>query len=65
MECYFKGFTTEYIERTKNVKADEWVKAMARNTSLPIDVFFHVISDASVKTVEAELRVINLIEGED
>jgi ribonuclease HI len=27
MENYLKGFTTEYIEQTKNVKADELVKA--------------------------------------
>jgi hypothetical protein len=64
-ESYFKGFTIEYIERTKNVEADELAKATAHNTPLPDDVFFQVISDASIKTVEAELRVINLIQGED
>jgi hypothetical protein len=64
-ESYFKGFTIEYIERTKNVEADELAKATAHNTPLPDDVFFLVISDASIKTVEAELRVINLIQGED
>jgi hypothetical protein len=44
---------------------DELAKAAAHNTPLPAVVFFHVISDASIKTVEAEPRVINLIEGED
>jgi ribonuclease HI len=65
IECYFKGFTVEYIERTKNVEADELAKVVACNTSLPADVFFHMISDASIKTIEAEPSMINLIEGED
>jgi ribonuclease HI len=65
IECYFKGFTIEHIERTKNAKADVLVKVAARNTPLPANIFFQVISDASIKTVEAEPRVINLIEGED
>jgi sulfur relay (sulfurtransferase) DsrC/TusE family protein len=39
-------------------------KAAALKTQLPADVFFHVISDASMKTIEVEARVINLIEGE-
>jgi hypothetical protein len=32
---------------------------------LPVDVFFQVIEDASIKTVEPEPRLINAIEGED
>jgi hypothetical protein len=40
MESYFKGFTIEYIENTKNAKADKLAKAVARNTQLPADVFF-------------------------
>jgi hypothetical protein len=38
---------------------------MARSTPLPADGFFHMISDASMKTVEPKPRVINLIQGED
>jgi hypothetical protein len=49
MENHFKGFTIEYIERSKNSKADELVKVTARNTALPADVFFQVNEDASVK----------------
>jgi hypothetical protein len=30
----------EYIERNKNVKADELAKATARNVPLLVDVFF-------------------------
>jgi hypothetical protein len=65
MENYFKGFTVEHIKITKNSEADELVKAAARNTALPTDVFFQVVPDALIRTVEPEPRVINLIEGED
>jgi hypothetical protein len=65
IECYFKGFTVEYIERTKNAEANELVNAVARNTLLPVDIFFQVISDALIKTAEVKPRVINLIQGED
>jgi hypothetical protein len=52
MESYCKGFTVEYIERAKNVEADQLAKATARNTPLPADVFLQVILDPSIKTVE-------------
>jgi hypothetical protein len=39
--------------------------AAARNTLMPVDVFFHVLQDASVKTILSEPRVINIIKGED
>jgi ribonuclease HI len=65
MENYFKGFTVEHIERDKNVEADELAKAAAHNTPLSTDVFLQVISDASIKTVDLEPRVINLIQGAD
>jgi hypothetical protein len=65
MENYFKGFTVEYIERNKNAKADELAKATTRKTPLPADVFFQTIKDESVKIVEPEARLINIIEGEN
>jgi hypothetical protein len=61
MENYFTGFTMEYIKWTKNAKADELAKATAHNTPLPADVFLQVMSDASIKTVEPEPKVINVI----
>jgi hypothetical protein len=64
MESYFKGFTVEYIEHNKTTKADDLVKATARNTSMHADVFFQVLEEASVKTVLPKPRVINIIEGE-
>jgi hypothetical protein len=60
-----KGFIIEYIERSKKSKADELVKVAAHSTPLPTDVFFQVIEDASVKIVEPEPRLINVIKGED
>jgi hypothetical protein len=65
MENHFKGFTVEYIERNRNTEADELAKAAARNMPLPMDVFFQVMEDALVKTIESESRLINIIEGED
>jgi hypothetical protein len=43
MECYFKSFTIEYIERSKNSTAGELTKTSAHETPLPADVFFLVI----------------------
>jgi ribonuclease HI len=65
MDNYFKGITVEYIERTKNTEADELAKAAAKKTVLPPDVFFQVIEDPSMKLVEPEPRMVNIIQGED
>jgi ribonuclease HI len=61
MENYIKGFTVEYIERVKNAEANKLAKVIARNTPLSADVFLWLISYASIKTVEPEPRVINVI----
>jgi hypothetical protein len=65
MENYFRGFSNEHIERSKNTKADELVKAAARKTTLPTNIFFQTLEDSSVKIVELEPRVVNVIQGED
>jgi ribonuclease HI len=65
MKSHFKGFIVEYIERNKNAKADDLVKAAAHNTLMLADVFFQVLKDASVKIVLPEPRVINIIYVED
>jgi hypothetical protein len=41
------------------------MKAAARNNPLPTDVFSQTIIDASIKTIEPEPGVINIIQGED
>jgi hypothetical protein len=65
IENHFKGFMLQYIEQSKNIKVDDLAKAMARNISMPADVFFQVLEDASVKIVLPEPKLINIIEGED
>jgi hypothetical protein len=64
-ENYFMGFIVEHIERTKNTKANELAKAAAKKTVLPPDVLFQVIEDPSIKPVEPEPRMVNIIQGED
>jgi ribonuclease HI len=61
IEFFFKGFTVEYIDRNKNTEADELAKAAAHNIPLPADVFLQIISDALIKTIKPEPRVINVI----
>jgi hypothetical protein len=65
MENFFKGFTVEHIDRNKNSEADELAKAAARNTPLAANVFLQVILDASIKTIEPEPKVINVVQGKD
>jgi hypothetical protein len=61
MQNHFKGFTMEYIERSRNNEADQLAKAATHKMPLHADVFFHVIQDASVKTIEPGPRLINVI----
>jgi hypothetical protein len=65
MKNYFKGFTIEHIDRNKNTEDDELAKVVAHNTPLPADVFLQIISDTSIKMIELELRIINVIQDED
>jgi acetolactate synthase regulatory subunit len=65
MENFFKGFTVKHIERAKNTEAEELTKAVARETVLPMDVFFQTIENPSVKTAESEPRMVNIVQGED
>jgi hypothetical protein len=52
------------LKETKT-QVDDLAKAAARNSPIPIDVFFQVMEEASIKTVEPEPRLINIIEEED
>jgi hypothetical protein len=60
MENFFKGFTMEHIERSKNTYVNELAKVAARKAVLPPDVFFQVIEDPSVKIVAPEPRMVNV-----
>jgi hypothetical protein len=55
----------EYIERNKNTKVSDLAKAAARNSPVPVDVFFQVIQDTLVKTIVPKPRLVNIIDGED
>jgi hypothetical protein len=61
MENYFKGFTVEYIKRAKNTETDKLVKEADRKVVLQPDVFFKTIKDPSIKIVESEPRMVNII----
>jgi hypothetical protein len=61
MERFFKGVTVHYIERTKNEESDELAIAAAKKAVVPLEVFFQVIKDPSVKTDELEPRMVNII----
>jgi ribonuclease HI len=63
MENFFNGFTVDYIDRNKNSEANKLAKNAARNISLPANVFSQTMSNASIKTIETEPRVINIIRG--
>jgi hypothetical protein len=54
MERLFQGLRVQHIERTKNEEADELAKAAARKAVIPLDAFFQVIEDPSMKTVKPE-----------
>jgi hypothetical protein len=62
---FFKGFTIEYIDRNKNSEVDALVKAAAHNNPLPAHVFLQTITNASIKIIETEPIIINIIQGED
>ena len=64
-EKYFKGFTIKNISRTNNSDADEIAKAAAQNTSLPQDVFFQVLTHASIKAKQEVPREVYIIQSED
>jgi hypothetical protein len=63
MENYFGDFLVEHIDRSKNAKADELAKMAANKIALPLDVFFQTVEDSSVKTIELEPRMVNVIKG--
>ena len=64
-EKYFEGFTVKNISRTDNSDTDKIVKATAQNTSLPQDVFFQVLTHASIKAKQEVPREVHIIQSED
>ena len=64
-EKYFEGFTVKNISRIYNSDADEIAKDAAQNTSLPQDVFFQVLTHASIKTKQEDPREVHIIQSKD
>jgi hypothetical protein len=64
-EKHFKGFTVKNISRNDNSDAYELAKAAAQNSSLPQDVFYQILKQASVKAVQATPRKVHIIQSED
>ena len=64
-EKYFEGFTVKNISRIDNSDADEIAKAIAQNTSLPQDVFFQVLTHASIKAKQEVPREVHIIQSKD
>jgi hypothetical protein len=52
-EKHFEGFTVKNISRNDNSDIDELAKAAAQNSSLPQDVFYQILKQASIKAVQA------------
>ena len=64
-EKYFEGLIVKNISRTDNSDADEIAKAAAQNISLPQDIFFQVLTHASIKAKQEVPRDIHIIQSED
>jgi hypothetical protein len=48
MENYFKGFSIEHIERSRNTEANELVKTAAKKMTSPLpNIFFQILEDSS------------------
>ena len=64
-EKYFEGFIVKNISRIDNSDDDKIVKATASNTSFPQDVFFQVLTHASIKAKQEVPREVHIIQSED
>jgi hypothetical protein len=61
-EKHFEGFIVKNISRNDNSDADELAKAATQNSSLPQDVFYQILKQASIKAVQATPREIHIIQ---
>jgi hypothetical protein len=63
MERHFKGYSVQHIPRDDNNEADRLAKAAARNQELPLDVFFEIIREPSIK--DSRTKIVNVVETTD
>ena len=64
-EKYFEGFIVKNISRIDNSDDDKIVKVVAQNRSLPQDIFFQVLTHASIKAKQEVPREVHIIQRED
>jgi ribonuclease HI len=63
MERHFKGYTIQHIPRDDNNEADKLAKAVAKNQEMPLDVFFEIIKEPSIK--EEKAKILGVVETPD
>jgi ribonuclease HI len=63
MERHFKGYTVQHIPRDDNNEADKLAKAVAKNQEMPLDVFFEIIKEPSIK--EEKAKILGVVETPD
>jgi ribonuclease HI len=64
-EKHFEGLIVKNISRNDNSDADKLAKAAAQNSSLPQDVFYQILKQASIKAMQATSREVHIIQSED
>jgi hypothetical protein len=63
MEKNFKGYSVHHIPRNDNNEVDKLAKAVAQNQAMPLDVFFEIIKEPSVK--DPKPKTVNIVETHD
>jgi hypothetical protein len=63
MEKHFKGYSDCDIPRNDNNEADKLAKSAAQNHAMPLDVFFKIIREPSVKYLKP--KIVNIVETGD
>jgi hypothetical protein len=56
-----KGSQSSILKGQKSIEADELAKAATRKLTSQLDVFFQTIEDPSIKTIEPEPKMVNII----
>jgi hypothetical protein len=60
-----KASQSKVSQEQKNSDVDERAKFVAQNASLPQDVFFQVLTQASINTKQEVPREVHIIQSED
>jgi hypothetical protein len=63
MEKHFRGYIVQHISRNDNNEADKLAKVATQKQVMPLDVFFEIIRELSIK--DTNPRIVNSIESHD